>query len=111
MGLDSFWVDENSKKASVPGEFRLVGGMLSGHGNDSFRGKCYNGIVEAVTGVSLYQEKIGNEVVREMSDKLGAVQWSSQFGFDHDIDESEFRDLVRMFRLHADEGHSLCGWW
>ena len=76
MGLDSYWLDGDKKKASVPGHFRLVGGMLSGHGNDSFRGKCYAGLVESVTGVSLYQELIAPEVVREMSDKLGAVRWT-----------------------------------
>ena len=33
----------------------LCGGMFSGHGNGSFRGKVYNDFVEEITRESLYQ--------------------------------------------------------
>ena len=110
MGLDSFWMQDN-ERASVPGEFRICGGMLSGHGNDSFRGKVYNDIIESLTGVSLYQEKIPNETVKQMSDKLDCHVWNRFIGEQFDISEDSFNDLLLMFRLHSQAGHDLVGWW
>ena len=111
MGLDCYWVGENDSKASVPGKFKICGGMFSGHGNDSFRGKVYNDVVESETGVSLYQEEIDSETIKKMAETLGNIKWNSQFGFKYNIDSDEFTDLVRMFKAHADEGHKIRGWW
>lgn len=111
MGLDCFWVDENNSKASVEGEFKICGGMLSGHGNDSFRGKVYNDLIESETGISLYQEEIDSDTVEMIAENLGAIKWDSQFGFKYDIDSDEFNDLVLMFKSHASEGHKIRGWW
>ena len=110
MGLDSYWV-EGDKKASVDGVFRICGGMMSGHGNDSFRGGRYDDLVESLTGVSLYQEKIPNETIVQISDKMDCQVWNASIGFNFGIEEDELNDLLRMFRLHAAEGHDLIGWW
>ena len=110
MGLDSFWMQDN-ERASVSGDFRVCGGMLSGHGNDSFRGKVYNDIVESLTGVSLYQEKIPNETVKQMSDTLDCHVWNRSIGEQFDISEDSFNDLLLIFRLHSQAGHDLVGWW
>ena len=49
----------------------LVGGICSGNGCDgSFRGKCYNSLVEEVTGYSLYEDELPPPVVEIMADRL-----------------------------------------
>lgn len=106
MGLDSFWKHpvEGSPEPEFDPPLSLCGGMFSGHGQGSFRGKVYNGIVEGVTGVSLYQEQIPNSTVREMAAKLAAHYSKLSV-------EGEEADLVRMFLAYAESGHDLLGWW
>ena len=111
MGLDNFWKKNDNETASVEGNFQICGGMFSGHGNDSFRGKVYHRFVEDVTNVSLYGDRetgeIPNETVKKMADDLEATEWRDSYIENYDIEEQEFKDLVKMFRLHADAGHYL----
>ena len=116
MGLDNYWMKSKEEPGIIEGDFKLCGGMLSGHGNDSFRGKVYNQFVEDVTGISLYgytpdDNEISNEVIRDMADGLEATEWRDSYIENYDITEEEFKDLVRMFRLHADAGHYLVAWY
>ena len=89
--------------------------MFSGSGNDSFRGKVYCRFVEDVTGISLYGDsetnEIPNETVKEMADDLELTEWQESYIENYDIVEYEFKDLVKMFRLHADAGHFLVSSW
>lgn len=110
MGLDSFWVDSDGNEIQV--EFKnppkLCGGIFSANGVGSFRGKVYNEFVQSITGVSLYQEMIDNETIKEMADKL------DEFVKNHDMelwDEDQAEDLALMFRVYADAGACLHGWW
>jgi hypothetical protein len=116
MGLDNIWMKNKDEQGVIEGEFKICGGVFSGHGNDSFRGKVYNRFVEDVTGISLYgytpdTNEISNEVVRDMADGLEATEWRDSYIENYDIEEQEFKDLVRMFRLHADAGHYLVAWY
>ena len=111
MGLDSIWKNKFDETATVEGDFNLCGGLFSGRGNNSFRGKVYNHMITEVTGVSLYNEVIEAIVIKRMAEKLQAVTWDSQFGFKYDIDEQEFKSVVAMFVAHAAEDHKLIGWW
>ena len=111
MGLDNFWSDENNEPAAIDGELRICGGMLSGNGNSSFRGKVYDQLVSSVTGVSLYQEMIPAETIRQMAESLKNKKWDSLFGFTHDISQQEYNDLVTMFVEHGKQNHHLKGWW
>ena len=115
MGLDNLWKKNDNETASVEGEFQICGGMFSGSGNDSFRGKVYHRFVEDVTEVSLYGDRetneISNETVKKMADDLEATEWRDSYIENYDIVEEEFRDLVKMFRLHADAGHYLVSSW
>ena len=115
MGLDNLWKKNDNETASVEGEFQICGGMFSGSGNDSFRGKVYSRLVEDITGVSLYGDpetfETPNETVKQMADDLGATEWRDSYIQNYDIEEQEFKDLVRMFRLHADAGHYLLAWY
>jgi hypothetical protein len=114
MGLDNIWKKNKDENGFVEGEFKICGGVFSGHGNDSFRGKVYARLVEDVTGVSLYGDpetfEISNETVMQMADDLEATEWRDSYIQNYDIEEQEFKDLVRMFRLHADAGHYLLAW-
>ena len=115
MGLDNYWMKNKEELGTIEGEFKVCGGMLSGHGNDSFRGKVYHRFVEDVTEVSLYGDRDTNEIpietVKKMADDLEATEWRDSYLENYDIEEEEFRDLVRMFRLHADAGHYLVSSW
>ncbi len=114
MGLDNIWKKNKEENGVIEGDFKICGGVFSGHGNDSFRGKVYDRFVEDVTGVSLYGDpetfEIPNETVKQMADDLEAVEWRDSYITNYDIEKQEFKDLVKMFRLHADAGHYLLAW-
>ena len=111
MGLDNYWMKSKEEPGIIEGNFKICGGMLSGEGNDSFRGKVYHRFVEDVTEVSLYGDletyEIPNEIVKKMADDLEATEWRDSYVENYYIEEQEFKDLVKMFRLHADAGHYL----
>jgi len=115
MGLDNYWKKNKDEDGVIEGNFNICGGMFSGSGNDSFRGKVYHRFVEDVTGVSLYGDletfETSNETVKQMADDLTATEWRDSYIQNYDIEEQEFKDLVRMFRLHADAGHYLLAWY
>ena len=115
MGLDNYWMKSKEEAGNIEGNFKVCGGIFSENGNDSFRGKVYHRFVEDVTGVSLYGDpdtgEIPNETVMKMADDLEATVWQESYIENYDIVEYEFKDLVKMFRLHADAGHYLVSSW
>jgi hypothetical protein len=115
MGLDNYWMKSKEEAGNIEGEFKVCGGIFSENGNDSFRGKVYHRFVEDVTGVSLYGDpdtgEIPNETVMKMADDLEATVWQDSYIENYDIVDYEFKDLVKMFRLHADAGHFLVSSW
>jgi hypothetical protein len=113
MGLDSFWCDANGKEAKIEGHFDICGGMLSGHGNSSFRGKRYSEFVEETTGVSLYQEEIPAQTIKDMAEKLQQLSWveKQQFLLKYDFSDKELSDFIQMFSEHSQQDHQLKGWW
>lgn len=141
MGLDTFAMQENpefytkseSEWAAVPEEQRptqyvcldaehfkdvpnvLCGGMFSGNGpGPSFRGKVYDEVVTYITGQTLYEEMISNEVVEEMALKLGVaahLDLADSFYKKFDLTRQELRALAQWFRVAADAGAMVHGWW
>jgi hypothetical protein len=115
MGLDNYWMKSKDEAGIIEGEFKVCGGMFSENGNDSFRGKVYYRFVEDVTEVSLYGDRetneISNETVKQMADDLETTEWRDSYIVNYDIEEEEFKDFVKMFRLHADAGHYLESSW
>ena len=115
MGLDNYWMKSKEEAGNIEGNFKVCGGIFSENGNDSFRGKVYHRFVEDVTGVSLYGDpdtgEIPNETVMKMADDLEATVWQDSYIENYDIVDYEFKDLVKMFRLHADAGHFLVSSW
>ena len=120
MGLDNYWLmpEENEfgdKPDSHPifdPPLRLCGGMLSGNGCPSFRGKVYAGFVESVSGFSLYKD-LSNEQVKQIAEALeGQISEESRSQFWEEDDTPEtINDLRRMFRTYADHGARLVAWW
>jgi hypothetical protein len=137
MGLDSFWLEPKPNadgqhdvmNLEVEDDFHLCGGMMSGSGSGSFRGKMYEDVVRGITGISLYEEMTDNATVCKMAADLEAANYDAFYGLDkpqmsnplddikdvyagaHRVSREEFVDLQRMFRLYADAGANLHGWW
>jgi hypothetical protein len=115
MGLDNYWKKSKEEAGTIEGDFKICCGVFSGSGNESFRGKVYHRLVEDITGVSLYGDpetcEIPSEIVKDMAEGLEATEWRDSYIQNYDIEEQEFKDLVRMFRLHADAGHYLLAWY
>jgi len=116
MGLDTFascapgnvvLSDEDEGAFDAAG-LELCGGMHSGDGG-SFRGKVYAELILDVTGVSLYEEWIPPEVVREMAAALEACD--PEAVAEPGTPPGAVRDIARFFRVCADRGLGLVGWW
>lgn len=109
MGLDTYAVIPSSDSVAPNEKFKginLCGGLMSGgNGSSSFRGKVYASIVKEITDVDLYQEKIDNVTVGIMAEKLEAAARTS-FSY-----STEVRHLAKWFRVAADEGYDIYGWW
>jgi len=96
----------------------LCGGVYS-DGVTSIRGKVYAELVLEVTGVSLYQEWIAPDEVLSLSTALDARSaedlarlWDSldvHSGPAHSSQETA--QLKAFFRICADRGLGLIGWW
>jgi hypothetical protein len=115
MGLDSFW-QETEPSAPKLENVSLCGGMFSVVDGDSFRGKVYANLIERVTGVSLYQQRIENAQVQEMAQKLREFLNEHQDRLVYDecqrcFGPDEVKNLVLMFEHHAQYGSVLLGWW
>jgi len=115
MGLDNYWKKSKEEAGTIEGDFQICCGIFSGSGNESFRGKVYHRLVEDITNVSLYGDpetcEIPNETVKQMAIDLEETEWRDSYIQNYDIEEQEFKDLVKMFKLHADAGHYLVAWY
>jgi hypothetical protein len=115
MGLDTYAYDAVAKKPMKDELFGhvpqvLCGGLFSGNGgSSSFRGKVYAGYVQAVTGVSLYQEEIPNQIVKQMAELLAKP--NGYIAFNHGVDTDEANALTLWFKVVADNNGIVVGWW
>ena len=105
MGLDSFARDVNGKlpddasAAFARSGIELVGGMFSSNGDGgSFRGKVYANLIEATTGVSLYQEEIDSDTVKDMRHNIRLAI-------------SDLEELEKFFDICASYDLELRNWW
>lgn len=112
MGLDSIWKmpDEQDHPVFEP-NLNLCGGLFSGFGQGSFRGKVYNDFIEYVSGVSLYQEEMENGDVRRIATALATYTPTDADLKAYEITFDEVHDLYRMFTEYGDVGATLVGWW
>ena len=128
MGLDTYAsrqpdeieLSDEDAAAFEAAAIRLCGGFWSG-GDASFRGKVYDDLIRDATGQSLYREWIPPEEVQAMAEALGAPTPEALAALSAEVDgqidpsrahsELECADLQAFFRLCADRGLGLIGWW
>ena len=120
MGLDNYAqpgpeqeLTEEDERAFEAAEINLCGGVLSGAAG-SFRGKVYAGLVEAITGESLYQEWIPPERVKAMDEALLRCE-PREFDDVHDHRfgdvESAVKNLRKFIGVCVARGLGLVGCW
>ena len=107
MGLDSMWRKSQTEEGQIDGEFKVWSGGFSDNGNTSFRGKVYYSIVEEITGISLYDDVITNDQCKEMLERFENFDFSDICQNPYALEQEEYDDFVRMFRLHVEAGHFL----
>ncbi len=112
MGLDNFWKMDNENNGSVEGDYKVCGGIFTDNGNDSFRGKVYNSIIENITGVSLYESEITAPIVEQMNKQIQECTYKTAKSYSqYDLEEKEWEDFQRMWNDHAEAGHYLVSWY
>ena len=107
MGLDSMWCKNDTEAGEIEGEFKVWSGGFSDNGNTSFRGKVYYSIVEEITNVSLYDDVITNDQCKEMLERFDNFDFSDICQNPYALEQNDYDDFVRMFRLHVEAGHFL----
>ena len=127
MGLDTYAcrsiqdgeLTQQELAAFGQADIHLCGGLASGDGSDgSFRGKVYDMFMQEITGVSLYQEFISPEVVKQMCVSLQDCQPSDMVdimnregtNFNH-LTNKDILELQKFFGVCAEQGLGLAGWW
>ena len=120
MGLDTFAahspddidLTEEDIQAFRDAEITLVWGIFTSDGSEgSFRGKVYEEVVRRITGVSLYQEWIPPETVREMYEAFRSYEISKWEQDGQPLPaEIPHSDLCRFFQVCAERGLGLVGW-
>lgn len=112
MGLDCFWqLPEEAEPPEFEKQLKLTGGMLSGHGKSSFRGKVYRAFVKLVSGKSL-DRGLTSEEVKEVAEDLENQEWNPVFkgGYHGFRDKEEFLDFRTMFVKYAEKDAALAAW-
>jgi hypothetical protein len=124
MGLDTFALrspDEGltaaDRQAFEEAGIELCGGTLSGSAG-SFRDQFYDDLIREITGVGTYQAWIPPETLREMyyapaqwvpEEALETGEAAASFWREHTVEE--IIQLRRFFRVCAERGLGLAGWW
>ena len=125
MGLDTYAsrspgdieLTDQDRRAFEAAGVDLCGGIYSGN-DGSFRGEVYWSVVLEVTGVSLTNEWLAPEIVREMAEKLNAIapetlaetNDSLQVESHGKTNVEETASLQCFFALCANRNLGLIGW-
>lgn len=123
MGLDTYAsrspgdvvLTAEDEQAFAAAAVELCGGMMSGDGGSSFRGKVYLDVVERVAGTSLMEEWIPPEEVAAVwaaFDRCDPARVAAESTDDHyPASEIEIRALRTFFGICTARGLGLVGWW
>ncbi|MCB2202898.1 hypothetical protein KQH56_02715 [bacterium] len=87
-------------------------GIISAKEIGIFRGKVFEEVVRRITGVSLYQEWIPPETVREMYQSIKAYEFSKWQEDNENVypEEVEHSDLCKFFNVCAERELGLVAW-
>jgi hypothetical protein len=123
VGLDSYasrtpgdvaLSPEDEEEFATSG-IELCGGLFSGGGGASFRGKVYLDVIDRVAGILIYQDWTTPEDVRriwvalERADEEAVAEASKADHYPVTIEEVE--SLRGFFRICAERGLGLIGWY
>jgi hypothetical protein len=123
MGLDSYAsrspgdveLTVGDEQAFLVAGIQLCGGLVSGDDSSSFRGKVYLDIVDRVAGASLMEEWLPPEEICTIAaafDRCDPARVAEESKDDHyPATQAEVVSLRRFFRVCADRGLGLIGWW
>lgn len=123
MGLDTYAsrspgdvaLTAEDEQAFAQAAVALCGGIVSGDGGWSFRGKVYLDVVERVAGTSLMEEWIPPEEVAAIwaaFDRCDPAQVALESNGDrYPAAEIEIRALRTFFGICAARGLGLIGWY
>jgi hypothetical protein len=123
MGLDNYAsrspgdvvLTPEDEEAFAKAAVELCGGIMSGDGGTSFRGKVYLDVVDRVADVSLGQQWISPEQVREIWEAFERADEDAEAEASKDdhypVTVEEVEQLRAFFRICAERGLGLIGWW
>jgi hypothetical protein len=123
VGLDTYAsrspgdisLTDDDRRAFAEAGIELCGGMFSGDGDASFRGKVYLDVVDRVADASLMSDWIPPEGVREIAaafDRTDPEAMAEQSRDDHyPATASEIAHLRAFFDICAERGLGLIGWY
>jgi len=123
LGLDSYAsrtpgdveLTAGDEQAFVAAGIELCGGLNSGDNGSSFRGNVYLDVVDRVADTSLMAEWIPPEEIRAISaafERCDPARVAKESKDDrYPASEVEIGSLRRFFRVCADRGLGLTGWW
>lgn len=119
MGLDTIAYKEfrngehiNANSEWFEGTEELCRGIM--HEDLSWiRGKVYSVVVEEISGISLYTETLSNEAVHKIANSIeNYLNDPLRHNlFKGNINTKELRLLGKWFRVAAEKGCYLHGWW
>lgn len=118
MGLDTIAIiEKNQLFENVDAPNSLFAGtesLIRGAAGDInwIRGKYYNPLIQELVGISLYQETINNDTV----DKIATILENQTESYTSEMTNRhypirEIKELARWFRVAANNGCFLEGWW
>lgn len=119
MGLDTYAYNDKGMMDDklFEGADHLCGGMFSG-GGASFRGKVYNGFIEDITGVTLYQEKMSASDLDKIISGLGffiedfnTEEYAESKLCIHRMTLKEVKVLLAWFKTVKNNNGFVVGWW
>lgn len=123
MGLDTYaarrpsgYLAEDDLRAFEEADLRLQAGLFS-LAPAAFRGKVYNGLIEHITEVSLYNEWLPPDTVAAISWALNRYSPEDLYTIWVNCDPSaqgtieEAQALQEFFAICASRGLGLVGWW
>jgi hypothetical protein len=122
MGLDNYAsrspddieLTAEDEQAFAEATIELCGGLHSGDGGSSFRGKVYVAVVDRVAGATLTEEWIPPEEVRDIAAAFGRCDpvrvVEESVGDAYPVSGFEVLELRRFFSLCAERGLGLIGW-
>lgn len=121
MGLDTMAYKEYKNGEHIPADTEWFTGTeqlsrgVMGADLSWIRGKVYSHVIEQISGVSLYQETLNNETIKQIADSLTEFNDNprkfADIVFYYNFTKTELKQLEKWFKIAAEKGCYIHGWW